>query len=67
MKLGFIYPNLSGHLKVITALAGQLQAHNHDVIFLYSAGAYRLPFIPSDEKGAFQTRNSHIPEFQVIC
>jgi len=35
----------------MTALARQLQARNHDVVFLYSAGAAGLPFISADEKG----------------
>jgi AraC family transcriptional regulator len=40
MKLGFICPNLSGHLNLMTAPAGQLETRNHDVVFLYSAGAW---------------------------
>jgi len=67
MKLGFICPKASGHLNPITALARRLQARNHDVVFLYSAGAAGLPFISADEKGAIRTRNSRIPEFRVIC
>jgi hypothetical protein len=67
MKFGFICPNLPGHLNLMTALACQLQTRNHDVVFLYSAGAAGLPFISADEKGAIRTRNSHIPEFRVIC
>jgi len=34
----------------MTALARQLQARNHDVVFLYSSGASGLPFVPADEK-----------------
>jgi UDP:flavonoid glycosyltransferase YjiC (YdhE family) len=67
MKLGFICPNLPGHLNLMIALARQLQTRNHDVVFLYSAGAAGLPFISADEKGAIRTRNSRIPEFRVIC
>jgi hypothetical protein len=65
MKLGFICPNLPGHLNLMTALAGQLQTRNHDVVFLYSAGAIGLPFISADEE-AIRTRNSRILEFKVI-
>jgi MGT family glycosyltransferase len=50
MKLGFICPNLPGHLNPMTALARQLQARNHDVVFLYSSGAAGLPFVPSPEE-----------------
>jgi zeaxanthin glucosyltransferase len=50
MKLGFICPNAAGHLNPITALARQLQARNHDVVFLYSSGAAGLPFVPGPDK-----------------
>jgi zeaxanthin glucosyltransferase len=50
MKLGFICLNLPGHLNPMTALARQLQARNHQVVFLYSSGAAGLPFVPSPEK-----------------
>ena len=50
MKLGFICPNLSGHLNPMTALARHLQARNHEVVFLYSTGANGLPFVPGPEK-----------------
>ena len=49
MKLGFISINVPGHLNPMTALARQLQARNHDVVFLYSSGAAGLPFVPSPE------------------
>jgi len=39
MKLGFICPPVPGHFNPMTALARQLQARNHDVVFLYSSGA----------------------------
>jgi hypothetical protein len=67
MKLDFICPNLPGHLNLMIALAGQLQTRNHEVVFLYSAGAAGLPSISADEKWAIRTRNSRIPEFRVIC
>jgi UDP:flavonoid glycosyltransferase YjiC (YdhE family) len=41
MKLGFVCLNLPGHLDPMTALARQLQARNHDVVFRYSPGAAR--------------------------
>ena len=50
MKLGFICLNLPGHLNPMTALARQLQARNHEVVFLYSSGAGGLPFVPAPEK-----------------
>ena len=50
MKLGFICPNVPGHLNPMTALALQLQARNHDVVFLYSSEAAGLPCVPADEK-----------------
>jgi len=50
MKLGFICPGLEGHLNSMTTLARQLQARNHEVVFLYSSGAAGLPFVPSPEK-----------------
>ena len=43
MKLGFICLNLPGHLNPMTALARELQARNHDVVFLYSSSAAGLP------------------------
>jgi len=50
MKLGFICLNVPGHLNPMTALARELQARNHDVVFLYSSGAAGLPFVPAAEK-----------------
>jgi zeaxanthin glucosyltransferase len=50
MKLGFICPNTPGHLNPMTALARQLQARNHEVVFLYSSGAAGLPCVPGPEK-----------------
>jgi zeaxanthin glucosyltransferase len=50
MKLGFICPNIPGHLNPMTALARQLQARNHDVVFLYSSEAAGLPCVPADER-----------------
>jgi zeaxanthin glucosyltransferase len=50
MKLGFICPNTQGHLNPMTALARQLQARKHDVVFLYSSGAAGLPCVPGPEE-----------------
>src|SRR5260370_7719530 len=50
MKLGFICPNASGHLNPMTALARQLKARNHDVVFLYLSDAAGLPFVPGPGK-----------------
>jgi zeaxanthin glucosyltransferase len=53
MKLGFICPNGSGHLNPMTALARQLQARNHEVVFLYSSDAAGLPVF-CDEQNSEQ-------------
>ena len=53
MKLGFICPNLPGHLNPMTALARQLQGRGHDVIFLYSSDAAGFPSIPDPERDHF--------------
>jgi len=50
MKIGFICPNLPGHVNPMTALARQLQARDHDVVFLYSSRANGLPCIPGDKR-----------------
>src|SRR5262245_28115042 len=50
MKLGFICLNLPGHVNPMSALARQLQARNHEVVFLYSSGAAGLPFVSGPEK-----------------
>ena len=64
MKLGFICINVPGHLNPITALARQLQARNHDVVFLYSPGAAGLPFIPANEKDHFNENRSELSKMQ---
>ena len=67
MKLGFIFPNLPGHLNLMIALARQLLTRNHDVVLPYSAGAVGLPFISSDENGRFERETVAFPEFRVLC
>ena len=43
MKIGFICPQVPGHLNPLTALARHLQMRGHEVVFLYSSGAAGLP------------------------
>ena len=50
MKLGFICLGLPGHFNPMTTLARQLQARDHEVVFLYSSGAAGLPFVRGPEK-----------------
>jgi zeaxanthin glucosyltransferase len=64
MKLGFICPNVPGHLNPMTALARQLQARNHDVVFLYSSEAAGLPCIPADEKDQIHENMPEISKMQ---
>jgi len=54
MKLGFICVNASGHLNPMTALARQLQARNHEVVFLYSSDAAGLPVFCDEQNSAEQ-------------
>jgi zeaxanthin glucosyltransferase len=64
MKLGFICPNVPGHLNPMTALARKLQARNHEVVFLYSSGAAGLPFVPSPEKDHFNENRPEVSRMQ---
>jgi len=64
MKLGFICPNLPGHLNPLTTLARHLQARNHEVVFLYSSGAAGLPFIPGPEKDHFRENLPEVSKLQ---
>jgi len=59
MKLGFICLDLQGHLNAMSSLALQLQARNHEVVFLYSSGAAGLPFVCGPEKDHI---NENLPE-----
>src|SRR6266481_5784952 len=63
MKIGFICPDLPGHLNPMTALARHLQARNHEVVFLYSTEANGLPSVPSPEKHHI---NENRPEFSKL-
>jgi UDP:flavonoid glycosyltransferase YjiC (YdhE family) len=64
MKIGFICPNLAGHLNPLTALARQLQARDHEVVFLYSPGAAGLPFIPGPEKDQVRENLPEVSKLQ---
>jgi zeaxanthin glucosyltransferase len=64
MKLGFICPNVPGHLNPMTGLARQLQVRNHDVVFLYSSGAAGLPFVPANEKDHFNENRPEVSKMQ---
>jgi len=59
MKLGFICLDLPGHLNPMSSLALQLQARNHEVVFLYSSGAAGLPFVRGPDKDHI---NEKLPE-----
>jgi hypothetical protein len=59
MKIGFICPNLPGHINPMTALARHLQARNHEVVFLYSPSANGLPCVPGDKS---DDMNANRPE-----
>jgi hypothetical protein len=47
----------------MTALARQLQARNHEVVFLYSSGAAGLPFVPGPEKDQI---HENLPEMSKL-
>ena len=64
MKLGFICPNLPGHLNPMTALARQLQERGHDVVFLYSSSASGLPYVPGPEKDQINESRPEISKLQ---
>jgi MGT family glycosyltransferase len=63
MKIGFICPNIPGHLNPMTALARHLQARNHEVVFLYSPSAHGLPCVPSDK---YDDMNANRPEMSQV-
>ena len=64
MKLGFICPNVPGHINPMTTLARQLQARGHDVVFLYSAEAAGLPCLPVDEKDQVHEKLPEVSKMQ---
>src|SRR6266481_4358495 len=63
MKLGFICPNIPGHLNPMTALARHLQARNHEVVFLYSPNANGLPCVPGEKD---DDMNANRPEMSKL-
>ena len=63
MKIGFICPNIPGHINPMTALARQLQARSHEVVFLYSPAANGLPCVPGDKNDAL---NANRPEMSKL-
>ena len=63
MKLGFICPNIPGHLNPMTALARHLQARNHEVVFLYSPSANGLPCVPGEKD---DDMNANRPEMSKL-
>ena len=63
MKLGFICPNIPGHLNPMTTLARRLQERNHEVFFLYSPSANGLPCVPGDKD---DDMNANRPEMSKL-
>jgi MGT family glycosyltransferase len=63
MKIGFICPNIPGHLNPMTSLARHLQARNHEVVFLYSPSANGLPCIPGEKN---DDMNANRPEMSKL-
>jgi zeaxanthin glucosyltransferase len=63
MKIGFICPNLPGHINPMSALARHLQARGHDVVFLYLSSANGLPCIPGDKRDDI---NANRPEMSKL-
>src|ERR1700738_3621272 len=63
MKIGFICPNIPGHLNPITALARHLQVRNHEVVFLYSPSANGLPCVPGHKNADI---NANRPEMSKL-
>jgi len=66
MKLGFICVNGQGHINPMTALARQLQARNHEVVFLYSPEAAGLPCVPGPENDQFQAKKAEVSKMRVM-
>jgi zeaxanthin glucosyltransferase len=64
MKLGFICPNVPGHLNPMTALARRLQARHHEVVFLYASDAAGLPVVDIDERDDFNESRPEVSKMQ---
>ena len=64
MKIGFICLTVPGHLNPMTALARQLQARGHEVVFLYTSSAAGLSCIPAEENDYVNESRSEISRLQ---
>ena len=64
MKIGFICPNLPGHINPMTALARHLQARNHEVVFLYLSSANGLPCVPGDKHDDMNANRPEISQLE---
>jgi len=64
MKIGFICPNLPGHINPMSALARHLQARGHEVVFLYSSSANGLPCIPGDKRDDLNANRPEISKLE---
>ena len=64
MKVGFICPNIPGHLNPMTALARHLQARNHEVVFLYSPSANGLPCVPGEKDDDMNTNRPEMSKLE---
>jgi MGT family glycosyltransferase len=64
MKLGFICVNGQGHINPMTVLARQLQARNHEVVFLYLPEAAGLPCVPGPENDQFLAKRREVSKMQ---
>jgi zeaxanthin glucosyltransferase len=64
MKIGFICPNVPGHLNPMTALARYLKARNHEVVFLYSSSANALPCVPGDKDDDINANRSELSKLE---
>ena len=63
MKIGFICPNIPGHLNPMTTLARRLQERNHEIVFLYSPSGNGLPCVPGDKE---DDMNANRPEMSKL-
>jgi hypothetical protein len=62
MKIGFICPNLPGHINPMSALARHLQARGHDVVF----SIYRVPMAPCIPGDKRDDMNANRPEMSKL-
>jgi zeaxanthin glucosyltransferase len=64
MKIGFICPNIPGHLNPMTALARHLQERNHEVVFLYSRSANGLACVPGDKDDGMNAKRPEMSKLE---